>query len=117
MIYKSEPYAFYGKSTDTTKPTPEEFPSLFDDNLVLFYELDTGNIKYYDIESETWATYPVSDGGNSSSSSSGLSPGNNNTNLSDSELAVSDLMETGLIDPPTDSDGAVYTDNNDTVYI
>ena len=61
MIYKSEPYAFYGKSTE--KPTPEEFPSLFDDNLVLFYELDTGNIKYYDTDRSQWGEYPTDSGG------------------------------------------------------
>ena len=53
---KSTPYAFYGKSTDT-KPTPEEFPSLFDDNLVLFYELDTGKINYWDTDNESWQEF------------------------------------------------------------
>lgn len=110
MIYKSEPYAFYGKSTDTNKPTPEEFPSLFDDNLVLFYELDTGDIKYYDIEDNTWAVYPTSNGG-------GLNGGSNtNPNLSEAENATLDLMEAGIIDPLTDNEGNILVDSNNTIY-
>ena len=31
--------------------------------------------------------------------------------------AIAILVETGIVDPVSDSDGAIYTDNNGTIYV
>lgn len=113
MINKTGPYCFYIKSTED-KPTPQEYPGIFNDNVVLVYELDTGNAYYYDTENETWATLALNE---SSSNSGGLNGGSNpNPNLSEAENATLDLMEAGIIEPLTDNEGNVLVDSNNTIY-
>lgn len=48
-MYFDTKYCFYGKSTDI-KPTPAENPALFDNELVLYRELDTGKTFYFDVD-------------------------------------------------------------------
>ena len=56
-MYFDTKYCLYGKSTED-KPTPEENSAIFDNELVLYRELDTGKTLYFDVDDSLWKDYP-----------------------------------------------------------